>query len=378
MLKVDRAAGVVSVTPILSWREAEFVAAYADKAGERFAQRSPIERAIIAFVTPHLLPLEKELVQKNEFKVTFHRVRLAPERPDRRDGLELMSGQRLAAGPDRTWISDSPTKSPSSPARAAGSGWRARGRSWPRGAACASARAATSGWPRRRSKSKRRRERPNMVVAVQADVSTADGVELVDRPDGRDVRRARHPRQQRRPRRRRGSARHVRRRVAGGVRRDALSGDSRVAPRRAAHEAARRRRDRHDRVDLRPRGRRPHDLQRRQGRGDQPRQVAGAAARAASTSASTASRPDRSCFPAAPGTGASRPIPTASPTSSGASCRSAASAAPTKSAPSSPSSPRRAPAGSAARASSSTAVRGDRISDSFAAPAPAPSSASSK
>ena len=39
----------------------------------------------------------------------------------------------------------------------------------------------------------------------------------------------------------------------------------------------------------------------------------------------------------------------ASPTSSSASCRSAASAAPTKSAPSSRSSPRRAPAGSAAR-----------------------------
>ncbi len=45
--------------------------AYGGKADERFAQRSPIERAIIAFITPHLLPLEKEFVEKNKFRVTF-------------------------------------------------------------------------------------------------------------------------------------------------------------------------------------------------------------------------------------------------------------------------------------------------------------------
>lgn len=72
MLKVDRAANVVSVTPILSWRSAEFVAAYDPGATGPMAERSPIERAIVAFVTPRLLPLEKELLQKNEFKVTYH------------------------------------------------------------------------------------------------------------------------------------------------------------------------------------------------------------------------------------------------------------------------------------------------------------------
>jgi hypothetical protein len=35
------------------------------------SQRSPIERAIVAFVMPRLLPLEKEFVQKNEFRVAF-------------------------------------------------------------------------------------------------------------------------------------------------------------------------------------------------------------------------------------------------------------------------------------------------------------------
>jgi Protein of unknown function, DUF547 len=71
MIKVDRPAGQIAVTPIISWHEAEFVQAYDTGASGTFAQRSPVERAIIAFVTPRLLPLEKEFVQKNEFKVTF-------------------------------------------------------------------------------------------------------------------------------------------------------------------------------------------------------------------------------------------------------------------------------------------------------------------
>jgi hypothetical protein len=72
MLKIDRDADVVSVTPIVSWREAEFVAAYDTGATGPYAQRSPVERAIIAFIAPHLLPLEKEFLRKNTFKVVFH------------------------------------------------------------------------------------------------------------------------------------------------------------------------------------------------------------------------------------------------------------------------------------------------------------------
>jgi hypothetical protein len=72
MLKIDRAAGRLTVTPIVSWHDAEFIAAYDKGAGGPWAQRSPIERAIVAFVTPHLLPLEKEFLRQNEFKVTYH------------------------------------------------------------------------------------------------------------------------------------------------------------------------------------------------------------------------------------------------------------------------------------------------------------------
>jgi hypothetical protein len=72
MLKIDRLAGQMSVTPIVSWHDAEFIAAYDKGPTGAFAQRSPIERALVAFITPHLLPLEREFLQENTFKVTYH------------------------------------------------------------------------------------------------------------------------------------------------------------------------------------------------------------------------------------------------------------------------------------------------------------------
>ncbi len=72
MLNVDRGTSQISVTPIVSWHEAEFVAAYDKNIAGTFASRSPIERALIAFVMPHLLPLEREFVEQNQFKMSFH------------------------------------------------------------------------------------------------------------------------------------------------------------------------------------------------------------------------------------------------------------------------------------------------------------------
>jgi hypothetical protein len=71
MIEIDRLANQVAVTPILSWRDAEFIAGYDPGATGTFSQRSPIERALVAFVLPHVLRLEKELLQKNQFKVEF-------------------------------------------------------------------------------------------------------------------------------------------------------------------------------------------------------------------------------------------------------------------------------------------------------------------
>ena len=70
MYRLDRLTNTINITPIVSWHDAEFIAAY-DKSDPRFAQRSPIERAVIAFITPSLLPSEQEFVQKNEWKMAF-------------------------------------------------------------------------------------------------------------------------------------------------------------------------------------------------------------------------------------------------------------------------------------------------------------------
>jgi hypothetical protein len=70
-IAIDRENGIVAVSSIFSWREKEFVAAYANKAPPAFAARSPIERSVIAFVMPKLLATEKEFIAKNTFKVTY-------------------------------------------------------------------------------------------------------------------------------------------------------------------------------------------------------------------------------------------------------------------------------------------------------------------
>ncbi len=70
-LGLDRETGNMNVSAIFSWREKEFAAAYADKAPAAFASRSPIERAIIASVYPRLLPIEKESLAKNTFRVIY-------------------------------------------------------------------------------------------------------------------------------------------------------------------------------------------------------------------------------------------------------------------------------------------------------------------
>jgi hypothetical protein len=61
----------VLVSSIFSWREREFAAAYAGAASARFSARSPIERAILAYVEPRLSGLEQEFLARDAFAVTF-------------------------------------------------------------------------------------------------------------------------------------------------------------------------------------------------------------------------------------------------------------------------------------------------------------------
>ena len=72
LVKIDSATNVVSLSPIFSWREAAFVASFADKANRVFAARSPLERAVLAIIESHLFGAEEEFLEKNAFKMQFH------------------------------------------------------------------------------------------------------------------------------------------------------------------------------------------------------------------------------------------------------------------------------------------------------------------
>lgn len=69
---VDQVANQLSVSPIFSWREAAFVASFGGTAGDVFKQRSPLERAVLALIEPHLVGSEVEFLEKNTFRMVFH------------------------------------------------------------------------------------------------------------------------------------------------------------------------------------------------------------------------------------------------------------------------------------------------------------------
>jgi hypothetical protein len=68
---INKQANEVRVSSIFSWRQKEFSAIYADKADKLFAGRSPIERAVLALVSPRLLTTEREFLEPNQFKVVY-------------------------------------------------------------------------------------------------------------------------------------------------------------------------------------------------------------------------------------------------------------------------------------------------------------------
>jgi hypothetical protein len=70
--QIDRIAGVVRISPIFSWDSKSFVAEYADEAGP-YAGRSPIERAMLAYIGGDLLGTEKDFLRANTFRVEYEK-----------------------------------------------------------------------------------------------------------------------------------------------------------------------------------------------------------------------------------------------------------------------------------------------------------------
>lgn len=72
VVRVDMLNNQLSVTPLFSWREPAFVASFAEKADGVFNQRSPLERAVLGLIEPHLKASEEQFLEKNTFKMVFH------------------------------------------------------------------------------------------------------------------------------------------------------------------------------------------------------------------------------------------------------------------------------------------------------------------
>jgi hypothetical protein len=68
---LEQGTDTIHASPVFSWREAEFVAAYAGAAGERYPGRSPIEQAIVAFIEPQLYPAEQAYLKENRFRIRY-------------------------------------------------------------------------------------------------------------------------------------------------------------------------------------------------------------------------------------------------------------------------------------------------------------------
>lgn len=70
-VQVDSTDNVMRVSSIFSWRREQFIAGYADRASTGFAERSPVERAVLAFIDPRMLSGEREFLVKNSFKMEY-------------------------------------------------------------------------------------------------------------------------------------------------------------------------------------------------------------------------------------------------------------------------------------------------------------------
>jgi len=68
--KLDRKDSTLRVTPLFSWREAQFVATFGS-GGEKWANRSAIERSIVVMSSPHLFPSEQVFLSLNTFRMEF-------------------------------------------------------------------------------------------------------------------------------------------------------------------------------------------------------------------------------------------------------------------------------------------------------------------
>lgn len=68
--KVERDANIVTVSPLFGWRQDAFIASFAQSGG-RWADRSPIEQAVMGMAAPKLFAGEREFLLQNTFQLKY-------------------------------------------------------------------------------------------------------------------------------------------------------------------------------------------------------------------------------------------------------------------------------------------------------------------
>lgn len=68
--RLDRQTGKLQVTPLFSWRDRHFIASFGSGT-DKWANRTPLERSIVAMAYPHLFPSEKAILDLNTFQMSY-------------------------------------------------------------------------------------------------------------------------------------------------------------------------------------------------------------------------------------------------------------------------------------------------------------------
>jgi hypothetical protein len=68
---IDTSQGTLAVTPLFGWRETQFIDALGQQEQAANPGRTPLERAILHLIKPYVLPMEREFLSQNKFKLTY-------------------------------------------------------------------------------------------------------------------------------------------------------------------------------------------------------------------------------------------------------------------------------------------------------------------
>jgi hypothetical protein len=68
---IDSARGTVTVTPLVGWRQDVFIRTFQPGDDSLWVRRSPIERAVLAMIHPHLFDGEQQFLERDTFQMSF-------------------------------------------------------------------------------------------------------------------------------------------------------------------------------------------------------------------------------------------------------------------------------------------------------------------